>query len=96
MIFRKYLELEAVQIVEASLFYKGFFPDIIPHKQWHSECTWAFAIQTNPSNFPLLRNNPDRIISPVVNIFCAVNGKEYLVNVSQSSCQVFIVTFLKW
>ncbi len=43
----------------------------------------------------LLRNNPDRIISPAVNVFCAVNGKGYLVNVSQImkqvSCQVFIV-----
>ncbi len=47
----------------------------------------------------LLRNNPDRIISPIANIFCVVNGKGYLVNVSQIkkqlSCQVFIVTPLK-
>ncbi len=52
-----------------------------------------------PAISRLLRNNPDRIISPAANIFCAVNKNGYLVNVSQImkqfSCQVFIVTHLK-
>ncbi len=60
---------------------------------------WPLLFKRIPEISRLLRNDPDRIISLVVNIFCAVNGKGYLVNVSeimkQASCQVFLVSSVK-